>query len=346
MTIDLRKNNLDWLRLVFALQVMLVHGLENLELNSTSLIGSFLHHFPGVPAFFFVSGFLIYASFDENPNPSSFFKNRFLRLFPGLVFVTLGGLGVVVYSHLLSGSFDKNVDTYLLWFASQITLGQAWNPDEFRDVGLGVINGALWTITVEILFYVGVPLIYWFESKFKHLVVVMFIMSFLLYSFGETMLKPVNLGSKNIFDYLSLTPVVWGWMFLLGTIVYKNLTHIEKYFKYLYAGFPVLISIIYFELDSSIFFSSSGNRLGLIYFSALCALILIFAFRTPVVNLKHDISYGLYVWHMVVINLLIVIGTRSLIVMMVLTILTSILSWLVVERPMLKKKKVSFRAST
>ena len=345
MKIDLRKNNLDWLRLGFAFQVILIHGLENLKLNSTSSISSFVNHFPGVPAFFFVSGFLIYASFDKNPNPSSFFKNRFLRLFPGLVFVTIGGLGVVVYSNLLNGSFDKNVDTYLTWFVAQITLGQAWNPAEFRDVGIGVVNGALWTITVEILFYVSVPLIYWFESKFKHLVIAMFIISFLLYAFGETILKPINLGSKNIFDYLSLTPAVWGWMFLLGTLVYKNLIHVEKYFKYLYVGFPVLISIIYFDLDSSIFFSSGGNSLGLIYFSAFCAIILIFAFHTPFLNLKHDISYGIYIWHMVVINLLIVIGIRSLLVMMLLTILISIVSWLLIERPMLKKKKVSLRAS-
>ena len=48
MKIDLKKNNLDWLRLVFALQVILIHGLENLKDNSTSAIGSFLHHFPGV----------------------------------------------------------------------------------------------------------------------------------------------------------------------------------------------------------------------------------------------------------------------------------------------------------
>jgi len=343
--IDLKKNNLDWLRLVFALQVILIHGLENLKDNSTSAIGSFLHHFPGVPAFFFVSGFLIYASFDKNPNPSSYFKNRFLRLFPGLVFVTIGGLGVVFYSHLHSGSFGENVGTYLLWFASQITLGQAWNPAEFRDVGLGAVNGALWTITVEILFYIAVPLIYWFESKFKYLVVAMFLVSFVLYAFGEAMLKPFNLGSKNVFDYLSLTPVIWGWMFLLGTLVYKNVIHVEKYFKYLYFGFPVLMSIIYFDLGSSIFLTSSGNRLGLIYFSAFCAMILVFAFSTPFLNLKHDISYGLYVWHMVVINLLIVIEIRSLLVMMVLTILSSIVSWLLVERPMLKKKKVSLRAS-
>ena len=80
-------------------------------------------------------------------------------------------------------------------------------------------------------------------------------------------------------------------------------------------------------------------------FSAFCAMILVFAFSTPFLNLKHDISYGLYVWHMVVINLLIVIEIRSLLVMMVLTILSSIVSWLLVERPMLKKKKVSLRAS-
>ena len=37
MKIDLKRNNLDWLRLVFALQVILIHGLENLKDNSTSL---------------------------------------------------------------------------------------------------------------------------------------------------------------------------------------------------------------------------------------------------------------------------------------------------------------------
>ena len=65
MKIDLRKNNLDWLRLGFAFQVILIYGLEDLKLNSLSSIGSFVNHFPGVPAFFFVSGFLIYASFDK-----------------------------------------------------------------------------------------------------------------------------------------------------------------------------------------------------------------------------------------------------------------------------------------
>ena len=53
-----------------------------------------INHLPGVPAFFFVSGFLIYTSYLNAPG-IRYFQNRFLRVFPGLVFVSLGGLVVV-----------------------------------------------------------------------------------------------------------------------------------------------------------------------------------------------------------------------------------------------------------
>lgn len=60
-------------------------------LNAHFAFVGFLKRFPGVPAFLFVSGFLIYASYINAPGPR-YFQNRFLRLFPGLVFVTIGGL--------------------------------------------------------------------------------------------------------------------------------------------------------------------------------------------------------------------------------------------------------------
>ena len=81
-----RNNNLEWLRLIFAVQVVLVHVAEHLKIAIPSVI----NHFPGVPAFFFVSGFLIYASYLNAPG-RRYFENRFLRIYPALVFVTLGG---------------------------------------------------------------------------------------------------------------------------------------------------------------------------------------------------------------------------------------------------------------
>ena len=83
--------------------------------------------------------------------------------------MTIGGLLVVVTAkgiHVLTEEFDL----IILWFVSQITIGQAYNPNFFRDIGVGVINGALWTITVEILFYIIVPIICLIEKKFKYAV--------------------------------------------------------------------------------------------------------------------------------------------------------------------------------
>ena len=54
-----RTNNLEWLRLLFAVQVAIVHAGEHLGVPMPSIVA----HFPEVPAFFFVSGFLIYASY-------------------------------------------------------------------------------------------------------------------------------------------------------------------------------------------------------------------------------------------------------------------------------------------
>jgi peptidoglycan/LPS O-acetylase OafA/YrhL len=85
-----RKNNLEWLRLIFAMQVVFSHASSHLE--STFKLPEFISNFPGVPAFFFVSGFLIYSSYLNSPG-RRYFLNRFLRLFPGLVMITIGGGG-------------------------------------------------------------------------------------------------------------------------------------------------------------------------------------------------------------------------------------------------------------
>jgi peptidoglycan/LPS O-acetylase OafA/YrhL len=148
-----RKNNLEWLRLIFAMQVVLAHTSNHLE--SAFKLPRFISNFPGVPAFFFVSGFLIYSSYHNSPN-NRYFENRFLRLFPGLVLVTIGGGGVILFAQGWD-SLLNNTSTFIYWFLSQITLGQAYNPELFRTVGIGVINGSLWTITTEILFYLSVP---------------------------------------------------------------------------------------------------------------------------------------------------------------------------------------------
>jgi len=72
--------------------------------------------------------------------------------------------------------------------------------------------------------------------------------------------------------------------------------------------------------------------------------VLWFAFATPPVRLKFDLSYGIYVWHMPVINLLLVLGVpRAAPLAFALTLAISALSWVLVEKPALKLKRQSLK---
>jgi len=345
MKINLRHNNLDWLRLIFALQVMITHSFAwlNKEEQANFDVFSWLGYFPGVPAFFFLSGFLIYASYDKSNKVSVYFKNRFLRIWPGLIFVTLGGLLVVILGRMFAQDNSGHAGEYFVWIFSQITLGQAWNPSSFRNLGIGVINGALWTITVEIFFYLSVPVIHLIEKRFKYIVHLLLVLSFIAFGYSEGLLMHVSIGDKSLYEYLALTPIIWGWMFLVGTLVYKNLQHIEKYFKYTTLGFPIIIALVLLDIPDSILFSASGNRLGVVYFLAISSSVMFLGFGTAPKKIKFDLSYGIYIWHSVVINLLIIVGWYSVVNVMLMTLLVASVSWVFIEKPALKMKTFSSR---
>ena len=344
MKFNFKENNFDLLRLFFALQVVVMHALiwTNTEEQIKYSFLNFLSYLPGVPAFFFVSGFLIYASYEKSASTLNYFKNRLFRLWPGLIFATLGGLFVIILGQYNVGN-SGDLYEYFLWFLSQITIGQGWNPDAFRSIGIGVINGALWTITVEILFYISIPIIFWLQRKFKYTVHFLLFVSFIFYCFGDIIFANLILGSKNFNDYLTLTPVIWGWMFMFGSLAYKNLNYLEKYFNYLILGLPIMLVCIFSDFSFQLIFGSEGNRLGILYFIAFCALIIFIGFNKRFLHLKFDISYGVYIWHCVLINFFIIIDYYSILNIIIATICLASVSWVYIESPMLRKKSSSIR---
>ena len=332
-----RENNLQWLRLAFAVQVVLVHATEHLGVVGPGL--ELIQHFPGVPAFFFVSGFLIYAAYANTPD-HRYFQNRFLRLYPGLVFVTLGGAAVALIAHGWSDLLVK-FSTYATWFLAQTTLGQAYNPGHFRDIGVGVINGSLWTLTTEILFYLCVPALVWLERRFRYAVLLLSCVSFAIYAQGPTIWQDAIYRGKTVYDFIALTPIAWGWMFGAGMLAVKHFSLIRRSIRFLPLAILPLATLML--VGTGPFLGSAGNRLGLVYFALYMAVVLWCAFGTPFLPLKFDLSFGTYVWHMPVINLLLVLAVPSLSLVLFLTFSIATLSWLLIERPALRLKRHSLK---
>lgn len=156
-----RENNFDLIRLFAASQVLIGHGLSHLECGSK---GHLLALFPGVIMFFVISGFLISSSFDRNPKLKNYIRNRFLRIFPALwccFFVTL--ICLLVFGYVNKASLTST--SFWAWAAGQISIGQFYTPDFLRSYGVGTPNGSLWTIPVELSFYILLPLIVFLFKK-------------------------------------------------------------------------------------------------------------------------------------------------------------------------------------
>ena len=100
-----KANNLDFLRLVFAGLVIVMHSFY---VFSSSSVPEPLHHFTlgrvysgtlAVYGFFAISGYLIVASWLRVPRLGDFMKRRVLRIYPGFVACCLLCVFVVVPWH-------------------------------------------------------------------------------------------------------------------------------------------------------------------------------------------------------------------------------------------------------
>src|ERR1700722_1498519 len=93
-----KTNNFDLIRLAAALQVAFIHAAADLGVAAPWPLRPIAEWFPGVPIFFFISGFLISKSFEKNSVVREYAQNRFLRIYPGLAVCFLVSLASVWFT--------------------------------------------------------------------------------------------------------------------------------------------------------------------------------------------------------------------------------------------------------
>ena len=343
------KNNFDLIRLVAALQVVLFHLIHHFHLSGLEWFNRIILPFPGVPIFFFVSGLLISAAWDRNPSLRIFFLNRFYRIFPGLWVCVLVSVISLLFFYDIK-VLKENFALLLVWIGGQSTIFQLWNPGFLRNYGLGVVNGSLWTISVELCFYLFVPVFYWFlkytKAKKRFVLAVVIFVSFSL-NYFLIRWHPTDSTLSGLQKLFYLTFLPWLGMFCSGMLANFFLDRILKLVK------NRLLVIIFFFGLVSVFtfympfypFLSFGNSLGVINFIALCFLIIAIAFTNPSLSDKllgkNDFSYGVYIYHQPTMNVFIALnitGITGFIASLGICFVLSVASWYFVEKPALRLK--------
>ncbi|MPT31630.1 MAG: acyltransferase, partial [Chryseobacterium sp.] len=157
-------NNFDFLRFLFSFLVVIGHSI--ILSGKPEFWNDFFAAMPNysVYSFFVISGFLIYSSFDRLNDLKKYIRNRLKRILPAYIFVVIFfSVFLFVFSSTdITNYFSKDWLKYLgvnLVFANFL---KPCIPFVFTANPECAVNGSLWTIKVEIMFYVFVPILYYF----------------------------------------------------------------------------------------------------------------------------------------------------------------------------------------
>ncbi len=159
---DRGANNLDFLRLVAALLVILSHcfGLLGYDRDPLDRLTDGWEAFAslGLRIFFFMSGMLVTASWCRTPAMLPFARKRILRIFPGLMVATIFCVFVVGPLGTAMGLGRYLSAPYTYWYL----LNGVWPgfsyylPGVFAFNPNHAVNGSLWTLPYELRCYLVV----------------------------------------------------------------------------------------------------------------------------------------------------------------------------------------------
>jgi peptidoglycan/LPS O-acetylase OafA/YrhL len=311
-------NNFDLIRLIAAAQVMTGHLLLHFG-YSHSIFFRIIDLFPGVPVFFAISGYLVSASYDRSVNIADYARRRFLRIFPAL-------WGALVFSAVSVALLHPiEAETFIPWLAGQATFLQDWHPDALRSYGVGVVNGSLWSVPVEMFFYAALPALAPLRSRVLA-VIAAAAFAMLYISWNSLSGFPLRLAL--------VSPPPWLGMFLCGILLRRS-GYRPRVGPWAVAFLAVILLSLTFPIPGVL--GESGNGSGVINFVAIAGLAFGAAFTRPL-HLPADISYGFYLYHMPVLNALLAIGwsgQRGLVATFAITVVIALLSCALIERPAL-----------
>ncbi len=330
--LDPRCNGFNVLRLLLAASVIAWHAISVGGFDRPDAVGFFSEL--GVDGFFAISGFLIVRSWCRRRSTGRYLWHRALRILPGLwLCLTVTAVAATV----LAAVQDRDLAAF---FGQphgplQYVLHNALVEVRFTDIAdtpadvpePHAWNIPLWTLRWEALCYLGVVAVGWGARLLP---------SPNRWATVPLLAAPTVYGCWRLLERGEVGPGTrFAAMFVAGAGLYLFADRVPVSRRWLVVATVVTLPALFLLPDYQPVVSWP-----LAYLVVAAATLV----RSPRPVVRHDLSYGLYIYGYVVQQLLAVAGlhrTGYLVFAaagLVLTVPVAMASWFLVERPALSRK--------
>lgn len=334
------QNCFDFIRYYLALMVILTHYDA---LTGTDNFNLWIGGSEAVSGFFMISGFFVYNSYMAQPDISHFVVKRLLRICPPYFFIVLlcAAAGVIISSENASDYFTSaHLFRYLAANLTFMNFIEPSLPGVFEGQVFQAVNGALWTMKIEILLYATVPITYVLFKRYNKMLILICLFAF-SYIYSAAFGYLYEQSGKSI--YLILERQVGGQLvyFYAGVAVLFFFKEIESHIRWL---FPIATVAFIFRYDSTFLLYLKPFSMAVM----LCGI----AFHASFLNFAgrfRNLSYGIYLFHYPVIQTAIHFDlTRygmpvALTIIIICTVLLAYLSLIFIEEPVWKWYKTHYK---
>lgn len=296
--IDWKNNSIDLIKMIAAISVALVHWTKvGIVENPGQLMGGLRQIFLAIPSviiFFVLSGYLAAASVNKY-NKKDYIINRILRIYPPL------WISIVVNIIVLIIMWWDRIDRTLVLGVFAEFFGIAYTPACLKELPTGSMSGALWTVMVQIQFYILICLVNPILNKLNvqkwyYLLVTLLIINVICRIIPSQGIIG-KIIERTVFPYL-----VW---FMFGVfsfkffyrliLLYKRITlpSICVMFIYIILGRP--LNNIGYYADIIITLCTLPMTIGLIYMFGK-------------IRIKREFSFSIFLYHWIILNVFSILG--------------------------------------
>ena len=333
----LRLNNVSELRLLFAACVVLSHAVQLSAARHFDVIRLVMNSEVAVQGFFILSGYLVFGSYDRIQAPLDFYRRRIARIYPAyFVAVTLFLALVLAEAEVLGGAIHwADVPRYLGFNLLTLNFLQPDIGGVFAGNTAQAINGALWSIKVELMFYACVPPLYALARRTSPVAVALALIAAGVLWWPALEVAGAATGHAVPESLRNQLPGQLHF-FGLGLALFAFSSGRLKL-----GGLIGIVAVTIVLLLVLVDVRSAANVAGLVTVIAALAS----ARPLGTVFADTDISYGIYLCHFPIIQMLLAAGAGTwpflLLLAVVLTLvpLYGVLSWRLVEEPALELNK-------